>query len=253
MTLRIYPETVSELLDRRARKKAQTREQIRAIAHRLFDERGFDEVTIADVARAADVAVQTVFNHFATKEELFFDGRGPQIDAPSTAIRCRDPRTPPLTALRDFLIDLSRSHLRSLADESRRRYLVTLLASESLLTNERELLIEAERRLAAALTAAWDEGDASGTPVPADPETAAALISAMWCSAVRVLTHTNRERLTAGACPDELARTVEIFAADLLGQLEFSASMTAGRSAEGRGTRVEAAATGWPPAVQRAV
>ena len=91
MTLRIYPLVVSELLDRRARKKAQTREQIRGVAHRLFDERGFDEVTIADVARAADVAVQTVFNHFATKEERFYDGRGPEIDAPSTAIRSRDP------------------------------------------------------------------------------------------------------------------------------------------------------------------
>ena len=252
MTLRIYSLVVSELLDRRARKKAQTREQIRGVAHRLFDERGFDEVTIADVARAADVAVQTVFNHFATKEELFFDGRGPEIDAPSTAIRSRDPLTPPLTALRDFLIDLSRTHLRSLADDSRRRYLVTLLASETLLTYERELLIEAERRLAAALTEAWVEGDSSASPVPADPETAAALVSAMWCSAVRVLTHTNRERLTAGACPDELARMVETFAADLLGQLESSASMTARLSTPGRPARADAAATGWPHAVQRA-
>ena len=64
-------------VDRRARKKAQTRELIRTVAHRLFAERGFDAVTIADIAREADVAVQTVFNHFATKEELFFDGPGP--------------------------------------------------------------------------------------------------------------------------------------------------------------------------------
>jgi hypothetical protein len=88
--------------------------------------------------------------------------------------------------------------------------------------------------------------------VPADPETAAALVSAMWCSAVRVLTHTNRERLTAGACPDELARMVETFAADLLGQLETSASMTARLSTPGRPARADAAATGWPHAVQRA-
>ena len=76
---------MSELLDRRARKKAQTREQIRGIAHQLFDERGFEAVTIADVARTADVAVQTVFNHFATKEELFFDGRVPWVEGPADA------------------------------------------------------------------------------------------------------------------------------------------------------------------------
>jgi AcrR family transcriptional regulator len=243
---------VSELLDRRARKKAQTREQIRGIAHRLFDERGFDDVTIADVARAADVAVQTVFNHFATKEELFFDGRGPDIDAPCTAIRTREPGTPPLATLRDVLIELSRAHLRSLADESGRRYLATLLASESLLTYERELLIEAERRLAAALTEAWGDGGPSGSPVPDDPETTAALVSAMWCSAVRVLTHTNRERVTAGDCRGQLSTTVEAFAGDLLGQLEFSACLTAELSAAGRPTRVGSAATGWPPEVQRA-
>ena len=87
--------------------------------------------------------------------------------------------------------------------------------------------------------------------MPADPETAAALVSAMWCSAVRVVTHTNRRRLTEGAHPDEVATTMELFAADLLGKLEFSASMTAERSAAGRATNVDAAATGWPRAVER--
>jgi AcrR family transcriptional regulator len=252
MTFRIYPGTVGELQDRRARKKALTREQIRGVAHRLFDERGFDDVTIADIARAADVAVQTVFNHFATKEELFFDGRGPRIDAPSTAVRSRDPQVPPLTALRECVVHLVRTRLGELADEERCRYLRTLLGSQSLLTYERELLIEAERRLTAALVEAWREGDPAGHPVPANPETTAALIAAMSCSAIRVLTHTRRQRLTSGDCHGEPAGTAELFATDLLEQLEFSAAMTAGRSAPGGPTGVEAAATGWPPAVQRA-
>ena len=68
---------MSDLTDRRARKKAQTRALIRDTARRLFAERGFEAVTTADVAAAADVAVQTVFNHFSSKEELFFDGRTP--------------------------------------------------------------------------------------------------------------------------------------------------------------------------------
>lgn len=238
-------------MDRRARKKAQTREQVRAIAHHLFDQRGFDAVTIADVARAADVAVQTVFNHFASKEELFFDGRGPRIDSPAEAVRSRDASVSPLTALRDFLVDLAGSHLLALADEERRRYLRTLLGSESLLAYERELLIEAERRLAAALAEAWTKGAREAFPVPSDPAPAASLVAAMWCSAVRVLTHTNRQRLTSGADAAHLARAVEGFAADLLAQLEASTAMTV-RLLEGA-EPAHADSTGWPLVAGRAV
>ena len=226
MTRSAYPWTVSAPLDRRSRRKGETRELIRGVAHRLFDEQGFDAVTIADIARSSDVAVQTVFNHFATKEELFFDGRGPRIDAPSEAIRSRCPGVPPLTALRDFLVGLAKTHLSALADQQRRRYMLTLLASDSLLAYERELLIEAETRLAATLTEVWSEGDPPGLPVPADPATSAALVAAMWCSAVRVLIHSNRQRLASGASPEEIASTVESFTADLLTQLELNASAT---------------------------
>jgi AcrR family transcriptional regulator len=61
---------------RRERKKLQTRQLISDVATGLFMERGFDHVTVAEVAKAADVAVQTVFNHFPTKEDLFFDEDG---------------------------------------------------------------------------------------------------------------------------------------------------------------------------------
>ncbi len=56
----------------RERKKAQTRELIAETARRLFAERGFERVTVADVARAADVSQQTVFNYFPTKEDLVY-------------------------------------------------------------------------------------------------------------------------------------------------------------------------------------
>ena len=92
---------MGELNDRRARKKAQTRELVRSVAQRRFDEDGFDAVTIADIARECDVAVQTVFNHFATKEELFYDGRTPWVDGLANAVRARTPSVAPLTALRD--------------------------------------------------------------------------------------------------------------------------------------------------------
>ena len=57
----------------RARKKAQTRQLISDMATGLFLAHGFDQVTVADVARAANVSVNTVFNYFRTKEDLFFD------------------------------------------------------------------------------------------------------------------------------------------------------------------------------------
>ncbi len=57
----------------RESKKLHTRQQIADEAMRLFVARGFDQVTVADVAEAAAVSQKTVFNYFPTKEDLFFD------------------------------------------------------------------------------------------------------------------------------------------------------------------------------------
>src|SRR5881394_2798513 len=56
----------------RERKKQRTRELIAETARRLFAARGFERVTIAEVAREADVSQQTVFNYFPTKEDLVY-------------------------------------------------------------------------------------------------------------------------------------------------------------------------------------
>ena len=67
--------TISEQLGtgRRERKKAATRAAIADAALRLFLERGYDQVSVKDVADAADVAVTTLFQHFPGKEALVFD------------------------------------------------------------------------------------------------------------------------------------------------------------------------------------
>ncbi len=57
----------------RARKKAKTRDVLVQTAAGLFHERGFDAVTVSDVARAAEVSEQTVYNYFASKEALVLD------------------------------------------------------------------------------------------------------------------------------------------------------------------------------------
>lgn len=57
----------------RARKKQQTRRHIAEVAAKLFKKRGFENVRMIDIAAAADVSEQTVYNYFPTKEHLIFD------------------------------------------------------------------------------------------------------------------------------------------------------------------------------------
>jgi AcrR family transcriptional regulator len=57
----------------RARKKRQTRERVAAVAARLFRTHGYERVRMRDIAKAADVAEQTLYNYFPTKEHLVFD------------------------------------------------------------------------------------------------------------------------------------------------------------------------------------
>src|ERR1700722_3568097 len=64
---------MSTPLDRRSRKRLATRQAISDAATRLFHERGFDRVTVDEIAEAADVGRMTVFNHFPRKEDMFFD------------------------------------------------------------------------------------------------------------------------------------------------------------------------------------
>src|SRR6266511_2668204 len=63
---------IEEDLGLRARKKQRTRQSITDTAMRLFRERGFDGVTVAEIARAAEVAEKTVFNYFPRKEDLVY-------------------------------------------------------------------------------------------------------------------------------------------------------------------------------------
>src|ERR1051325_3435910 len=75
----------------RERKKRQTRQYISDVATGLFLERGFDAVTVAEVAEAADVSVNTVFNYFPAKEDLFLDRSTGVVDRMSRWGRGRAP------------------------------------------------------------------------------------------------------------------------------------------------------------------
>ncbi|MFD9208211.1 TetR/AcrR family transcriptional regulator [Streptomyces sioyaensis] len=73
----------------RERKKRQTRQYISDVATGLFLERGFDAVTIAEIAGAAEVSVNTVYNYFPAKEDLFFDRSKGVADRLSRFVRGR--------------------------------------------------------------------------------------------------------------------------------------------------------------------
>ncbi|MFE2357936.1 TetR/AcrR family transcriptional regulator [Streptomyces parvulus] len=73
----------------RERKKRQTRQYISDVATGLFLERGFEAVTVAEVARAADVSVNTVYNYFPAKEDLFLDRSRGVTDRLSRWVRGR--------------------------------------------------------------------------------------------------------------------------------------------------------------------
>jgi AcrR family transcriptional regulator len=73
----------------RERKKRETRETIARAAWKLFARRGFDAVTVADIARAANVSEKTVFNYFPTKEDLVFGAGMQRTAALIEAVRTR--------------------------------------------------------------------------------------------------------------------------------------------------------------------
>lgn len=83
--------------DWRAARKARTRQRIQEVAVRLFQERGFDAVTVEEIAAAAGVSHMTVFRHFGTKEQIVLgDDYDPQIVA---AIRQRPASEPALDSV----------------------------------------------------------------------------------------------------------------------------------------------------------
>src|SRR3954451_21053012 len=113
-----------EELGLRARKKQQTRELIAETARRLFSERGFDRVTVAQIARAADVSEQTVFNYFPTKEDLVYWRLGAFEDELLATVRGRGPGESAVAAFRRFV--LTQRGLLGRVDDQAREQLAAL-------------------------------------------------------------------------------------------------------------------------------
>ncbi len=81
-----------------------TREAIFAAAEKLFDERGFGAVTVAEIADAANISVKTLFTYIGAKEELLFSGRPAVLDAVVAAVSKRRVGQTPLVAAAQALL-----------------------------------------------------------------------------------------------------------------------------------------------------
>lgn len=162
--------------DRRTRKRLATRQAISDVATRLFLERGFDQVTIEEIAEAADVGRMTVFNHFPRKEDMFFDREQEIRDVAFEAVRSRPAGQSPVDALgrlAHHLIDHPHPSFPLFTDT--RLFVETALASEALKARARQMRDVFVRDLAGVLA------DASGHPQDdMHAHLAAALIASTW-------------------------------------------------------------------------
>lgn len=88
----------------RERKKDATRRLLARIALDLFEERGFDNVHVAEIAAEAEVSKKTVFNYFEVKEDLVLGAGKHHIGEPASVVRERAPGQTPHGAMRDYLL-----------------------------------------------------------------------------------------------------------------------------------------------------
>ena len=133
----------------RARKKRLTRDAIFAAADRLFAQRGFENVTVAEIADAANVSVKTVFTYVSAKEELIFRQQT-VLDAVVRAVASRRLGQTPLVAAAQALLAAVNEKDEHLSLESFQRMVASGPAARS---RVRALWDETETRLAEVLLA----------------------------------------------------------------------------------------------------
>jgi AcrR family transcriptional regulator len=141
----------------RERKKQQTRQLILETAARLFVERGFDGVTVTEIARAAELSEMTVFNYFPTKEDLVF-GRMEFFE--EQLVAAVEQRAPEESALAAF----GRMVLAGVDQLSARTDMIAkaamlIRASPALQAREREITARYTARLAGIFTAETGAAD----------------------------------------------------------------------------------------------
>ncbi|WP_310728735.1 TetR family transcriptional regulator [Streptomyces sp. N2A] len=215
----------------RERKKAQTRQRIAAVAWRLFAERGFEAVTVNEIAEAAEVAKATLFAYFPTKESLALQGVG---DDDLAGIVTRRPAgQSPLEALRAHCRALAAGPMTGLDPEVLVSRIRVIFDSPALSTAANALLYQQRQQLAEALkaeaVAAGEEGGERGAG--GRGEMVAVLMAAQISASLVTLQETFFRRLADGTSLDDarqqLAEDVELAFSLLADGLETYPAHTA--------------------------
>lgn len=201
----------------RERKKQRTRQLIADTARRLFAERGFEQVTVAEIAHEAEVAPATVFNYFPAKEDLFYSRLEAFEEQLLAAVRERQPGQSVPAAFAAFLLG-QRGVLAMNApggDQAASAQIrtVTRIITESpaLLAREREVFDHYARALAALI--ADDTG--------ADPsDVACHVIANALLGLHRALIDHVRDQALAGAPAARIRQSVRVEAERAIGQLD---------------------------------
>ncbi len=198
----------------RERKKAVTRQRIADTARRLFLERGFDAVTVAEVAREAEVAEKTVFNYFPAKEDLFYGRLEAFEEELLAAVREREPGQSIVAAFRGFVMERRGAlQLEDDAAATRQMRAINRVISESPALQARE------REIFARYTDSLTELIASETGAAADAVEPRLVASAL-IDAHRILIDFVRERTLAGEEARALRRQVRARAKKAFALLE---------------------------------
>jgi AcrR family transcriptional regulator len=185
-------------------KKQQTRQLIADTAWQLFADRGFDRVTVAEVARQAQVAEATVFNYFPTKEDLFYSRLETFGAGLLEAVAAREPGEPALAAVRRYLLGSGGLLTQIAAGDAEalqrlRTVSRVIAASPSLLAREQQAIARSTDALAELL--------AAETGAPADDVTARVAANALL-GVQRTLVDHVRRRVLADDQPERLADDV---------------------------------------------
>ncbi|MFD7921603.1 TetR/AcrR family transcriptional regulator [Streptomyces sp. NPDC059740] len=133
---------------RRERKKAATRTAILDAATALFLDRGFDAVTVREIADKADVTPKTVFAHFPHKEALVFSDEGERHERLIAAVRDRAPGTSVSDALKAHYL----AEIDALTTEPQSQILALMNGTPSLIDYAEKMWLRHEDALIATLT-----------------------------------------------------------------------------------------------------
>ena len=148
----------------RERKKQRTRQLIRDTAVHLFMQRGFDQVTIAEVAREADVSEATVFNHFPTKEDLVYGQMEAFEQELLEAVRDRPPGQSALAAYAGFVLAIRGLITEQQGPEQIAAWARLVLESPALVSREHEIFAQYTAALATLLAEETGAGPDDLTP-----------------------------------------------------------------------------------------